>query len=137
MLSTHRAVSAPEVAQTWPLVVRNAFRESGAAHPTLSISLLITVEQGDSPSCVAVYLVEDLVRSSDGVITGRIVPTNRDYSVFFNEKTVVEPRMIVDWRYAEDINGPRYGDFLARSITDKTQLEASGLSANPVPPHWK
>jgi len=136
-LASYRAAALPEVAKSWPLVARNAFDENGAGHPSLQISLLIAIESGDGPSCFSSYLVEDLIRSSDGVITGKIVPTNRDHPVFFGDKVVVDPQMIVDWRYADDTGGPFYGDFQRRSVADKAELETLGLSPDPVPSHWK
>ncbi|MDX8348333.1 hypothetical protein SLH49_10075 [Cognatiyoonia sp. IB215446] len=136
-LASYRAAAVPDVAKSWPIVARNAFDESGIAHPSLLISLLIAIESGGGASCLSAYLVDDLIRSPDGAITGRVVPTNRDHPVFFGDKIVVDPQMIIDWRYAESTNGPRYGDFQGRSLLNKTELEALGFSPDAMPPHWK
>ncbi len=133
------APQSEEVAASWPRVVKNAFDPDGTASGKLSITMLISITRADASLCLAPYLIEDLVRSADGEIAGKIVPTNKDYPVFFYDEIAVDPQMVIDWQYVPDGYTVRFGNFATRGQLDDAPNEAFialGLSPVPIPPEW-
>ena len=138
-LSLRPAVPVTAAQESWPLVARNAFAADGTGEQYLHITLLLPVVRGDSPPCLAAYIVEDLRKSETGEITGVIIPTSMDNPVFFNESVAIDPARIVDWRYTPDVEGLRFGNYLLRQRFGDSEaaLLQSGLSPTPVPATWQ
>jgi hypothetical protein len=124
---------------SWPAVLENAFDADGNGHAQLSVSVLIAVSRGDAAPCLASYLIEGLQTAANGTIKGKITPTNMDYPVFFSKDVIVDPAMIVDWRYVPKGAELAFGMYRMRTpLTDasKAELAALGLQPTAMPPGW-
>ena len=134
------SASLPEVTESWPLVLRNAFAADGTGHEYLTVTVLHPIQRGTMQKCLAPYLAGGLVKSDDGTITGQIIPTSMDYPVFFGDTITIDPAFIVDWSYARDVQGPKFGGFqmrhLYRHVSTK-ELSALSYSPDPVPADWR
>ena len=125
------------VAESWQVVLRNAFDTDGNAHQNLSAFLLVAVKRDGAEPCLAPYLVNSFAKSEDGNVTAQIVPTNRDYPVFFDRRVSVDPAMIIDWDLIKSDGGAHFGNLGARLSGSSLFFLDGILSDQTLPTDWQ
>ncbi len=139
LIATPVGMQSAAVRDSWPRVLKNAFGADGKVDAQLSLTLMIPVSRGGAAPCLADYFVERLHMSPDGVVTGAIVPTSRDYPMFVYDPVIVDPEMIIDWRFAPNGVQLAFGGYTTRaSLKNPTdaQLAELGLQPQYIPPDW-
>jgi hypothetical protein len=127
------------VRDSWPVVLRNAFDADGSGHEHLSLTVLIPISRSDAPPCLASYLISNLHLSPDETIIGDVIPTSRDYPVFFYEQVTVDPALIIDWRYVPPGGDLAFGGYRTRALlANPTDVDLAGLGLQPSvkPSDW-